>query len=262
MEEFHSTVGDNNSKQHHFESETDNKKVRPEMLGGSDTDSIAGIFEEKDGAEVIHATQQRCLSCRIQYSDTFASLDGMSLRDVFDSWAVVNASVPFFYSEVHSKVPLMSSSKGTNSVPSCESRWAGIFLCSSPDCCCSDAEEMGKSPRKHWMSVSDCSRKADVGIGQGGLGFNPLLSNLPPPLTPSSSKLFHFQFALPPWSPRDLRGTPGGLRAGGGGGLRGVSRGSPGRGRSEGLGSKGEESEEWGPKGVGNEGWGARGLWA
>ena len=69
-------------------------------MGESDTDSIVGISEQGDGAEVIDATPAEVPVAFIpratQYSDAFASLDAVSLRDVFDSRAFVMQSVPFF----------------------------------------------------------------------------------------------------------------------------------------------------------------------
>ena len=82
----------------HTESDTSNRFVQ--TLGESDTDSIVGMSEQGVGVEVIDATPAEVPVAFIpratQYSDAFASLDGVSLRDVFDSRAVVMQSVPFF----------------------------------------------------------------------------------------------------------------------------------------------------------------------
>ena len=103
LEEFQSTVGDDQEMrasgvQFHTESDTSNRFVQ--TLGESDTDSIVGMSDQGDGVEVIDATPAEVPVAFIpratQYSDAFASLDGVSLRDVFDSRAVVMQSVPFF----------------------------------------------------------------------------------------------------------------------------------------------------------------------
>ena len=84
--------------QFHTESDTSNRFVQ--TLGESDTDSIVGMSDQGDGVEVIDATPAEVPVAFIpratQYSDAFASLDGVSLRDVFDSRAVVMQSVLFF----------------------------------------------------------------------------------------------------------------------------------------------------------------------
>ena len=69
------------------------------------------------------------------------------------------------FSEVLSEVPseclFKPSSEGMNSVPSCASQGDGSSSCCSPVSCSSDLEKVGKSPRRHWKSVSNCFRKAD-----------------------------------------------------------------------------------------------------
>ena len=71
--------------------------IRSEPQGGSDTESIAGISEQ-GVAEVVDATLAEApvdfAPRATQYSESLACLDGVSLRDVFDT--SVMHSVPFF----------------------------------------------------------------------------------------------------------------------------------------------------------------------
>ena len=82
------------------ESETGSIRSQPHVLGGSDTESIAGISEQGDGVEVVDATRAEApvdfAPRTTQKSEGLACLDGVSLRDVFDTRAVVMHSVPFF----------------------------------------------------------------------------------------------------------------------------------------------------------------------
>ena len=74
--------------------------IRSDPQGGSDTESIAGISEQGDVAEVVDATPAEApvnfAPRASQYSESLVCLDGVRLRDVFDTRAVVMHSVPFF----------------------------------------------------------------------------------------------------------------------------------------------------------------------
>ena len=90
------------------ESETGSIRSEPHVLGGSYTESIAGIPDQGDGVEVVDATPAEApvdfAPRATQYSEALACLDGVSLRDVFDTRAVVMHSALFF-SEVLSEGP-------------------------------------------------------------------------------------------------------------------------------------------------------------
>ena len=71
-------------------------RSEPHVLGGSDTKSIAGISGQRDGVEVTQPLQKRLILNRGPPILALASLDGVTLRDVSDTRAVVMHSVPFF----------------------------------------------------------------------------------------------------------------------------------------------------------------------
>ena len=103
LEEFQSTAGDDQEMrasgvQFHTGSDTSNRVVQ--TLGELDTDSIVGMSDQGDGVEVINATPAEVPVAFIprttQYSDAFASLDGVQRCVRFQE------SVPFFLRGVFS----------------------------------------------------------------------------------------------------------------------------------------------------------------
>ena len=81
--------------QHGVESDTDSVRSEP-----SEMTSVGGISERGEGVEVIDPTPEAPPLTFIprvtQHVDAFASLDGVTLRDVFDTRASVMHSVPHF----------------------------------------------------------------------------------------------------------------------------------------------------------------------
>ena len=80
-----------------------------QTLGESDTDSIVGMSEQGDGAEVMDATPAEVLVAFIpratQYSDAFASLDGVCLRMYSIPGRLSCSQFLSSSEEVHSEVP-------------------------------------------------------------------------------------------------------------------------------------------------------------
>ena len=81
--------------QREVESDTDSVRSKPSEMTGVD-----GISERGEGLEVIDPTPEAPPLAIIprftQHVDAFASLDGVTLRDVFDTKASVMHSVPHF----------------------------------------------------------------------------------------------------------------------------------------------------------------------
>ena len=108
--------------------------------------AFAGISEQGDGVEVVSATLAEApvdfAPRAIEYSEALACLDGVSLRDVFDTRAVA---------------------PDTNCILIFVSQGVGSSSCCSLVCCCSHFGEETKSRRKRWENDSTCFRRKMVG---------------------------------------------------------------------------------------------------
>ena len=91
-------------------------------------------------------------------------LDGVSLRDVFDTRAVVMHSVPFSLRGAFRgvlKVSLQAIIKGHEQQSDLRIMRVGSSSCYSPVCCCSDLGEEEESTKKHCENDSTSCRKED-----------------------------------------------------------------------------------------------------